>query len=376
MWRSLVHRHIGSGEKRGNVNGMFGMSILSAADTTSIGPGALVVLLLLLVASFALMRRLRVYELRNILGPERLPLVEPATPMAMTMVVAAFTAFIVVPLIYGSIKQTRAAMHGQPTTLSRAEFSAGDIALLSTLPGMIGFVCLLAGDSFSGQDALRRLGFQSANLARGIAQGALGLLIVWPLVFWVMELGEWFYQQVHYQHPMEHDLLKTLGQAHTPAVSLTLVFGASVVAPFFEEYLFRGHLQTLLKRALIVWGERLTNREAEPSLVMAAVLSDIPAPPNEVLAAPPEMPPPPMPSPAHTSPASDRVWQSWAAVILTSMIFAAIHPAWSIPGIFVLALGLGYVYDRTGNLWACITMHLLFNTLSTIQYLFIMPHHA
>jgi hypothetical protein len=59
----------------------------------------------------------------------------------------------------------------------------------------------------------------------------------------------------------------------------------------------------------------------------------------------------------------------WAAVITTSAIFAAIHvePAFLAP-LFVLALGLGYVYERTGNLWVTITAHALFNTAQIMLY--------
>ena len=52
----------------------------------------------------------------------------------------------------------------------------------------------------------------------------------------------------------------------------------------------------------------------------------------------------------------------WPAVILTSVIFAAVHNPWPIKlPIFVLSLGLGYAYERTGNLWLPICMHAMFN---------------
>ena len=38
------------------------------------------------------------------------------------------------------------------------------------------------------------------------------------------------------------------------------------------------------------------------------------------------------------------------------------------PLIFLLSLGLGYIYERTGILWASITVHLLFNSTETLQY--------
>ena len=50
-------------------------------------------------------------------------------------------------------------------------------------------------------------------------------------------------------------------------------------------------------------------------------------------------------------------------------MFAIIHPGWTVPVIFVLSLGLGYAYERTGNLWVPLTIHLLFNTLQTTFFL-------
>ena len=53
----------------------------------------------------------------------------------------------------------------------------------------------------------------------------------------------------------------------------------------------------------------------------------------------------------------------------TSIIFAAIHPAWMAPLILLLALCLGYAYERTGNLWVCIVIHAAFNMFQTVAFL-------
>jgi membrane protease YdiL (CAAX protease family) len=62
----------------------------------------------------------------------------------------------------------------------------------------------------------------------------------------------------------------------------------------------------------------------------------------------------------------------WLAVVITSVIFAVVHPLWMAPLIFVLSICLGYAYERTGNLWVPIVMHALFNTSSTIVFLYVM----
>jgi membrane protease YdiL (CAAX protease family) len=70
------------------------------------------------------------------------------------------------------------------------------------------------------------------------------------------------------------------------------------------------------------------------------------------------MPPPLVPSGA----------ARWASIFLTSLIFASVHPAWTIPPIFFLSICLGYAYERTGNLWTSMTIHAVFNMTSTVLY--------
>lgn len=64
----------------------------------------------------------------------------------------------------------------------------------------------------------------------------------------------------------------------------------------------------------------------------------------------------------------DSTARVWLAVIITSAIFAITHAAgggpvpWAaVPGLFVLALGLGIAYEKTRRLGVPIVMHALFN---------------
>ena len=68
---------------------------------------------------------------------------------------------------------------------------------------------------------------------------------------------------------------------------------------------------------------------------------------------------------AHAAPP----WCAWLAVAVTSVMFALVHPLWTAPIIFFLAMILGYVYERTGNLWAVILLHATFNSINTAFYL-------
>ncbi len=63
-----------------------------------------------------------------------------------------------------------------------------------------------------------------------------------------------------------------------------------------------------------------------------------------------------------------RFKSRWTMIAMVSLIFAGIH--WSaaephaLPALFVLSLGLGVVYERTGSLWAPIGVHALFNAVN------------
>lgn len=61
-----------------------------------------------------------------------------------------------------------------------------------------------------------------------------------------------------------------------------------------------------------------------------------------------------------------------AAIIITSAIFASLHAGqWPAPiPIFILAIGLGVIYQRTGSLIATICMHAVFNGISTLMLFF------
>ncbi len=63
---------------------------------------------------------------------------------------------------------------------------------------------------------------------------------------------------------------------------------------------------------------------------------------------------------------------TWPAIILTSCFFAALHLSYSqgwsniiiFSSIFLLALFLGYLYERQRNLWASISLHVVFNLIN------------
>ncbi len=63
---------------------------------------------------------------------------------------------------------------------------------------------------------------------------------------------------------------------------------------------------------------------------------------------------------------------AWPAIMLTSCFFAALHLSYSqgwsniiiFSSILILALFLGYLYERQRNLWASISLHVCFNLIN------------
>jgi membrane protease YdiL (CAAX protease family) len=196
-------------------------------------------------------------------------------------------------------------------------------ALFSTIPPLIGLLAVLVGDTAVYDSVRQNLGLRMRQLTGGAAVGLVGAVIVVPPLFLLSQIVEKAYERVHFQHPSEHPLLRALGEGPSLWVQWAIIIGACVLAPLWEEILFRGHIQTLLKR-LFGW----------------------------IAGHPPG------------APATD-----WLAILITSALFMLMHPMWSWPVIFVLAVCLGYAYERTGNLWAPIFLHAAFNTASTLLFL-------
>ena len=163
----------------------------------------------------------------------------------------------------------------------------------------------------------------------GIVKGLLGFCLAYPFVM-AFGLGLVFvYSQFNYQMS-EHPTFEAL-QQHIPLPQKFLLCAvAIVIAPITEEVFFRGIIQTTLIQ--FSWGLLIPQ-------IMHAGASGVMSQDYR-------------PSPLHR----------WGAIVLTSAAFAGLHQWDQAPVIFVLSIALGYVYERTGNLWAPIVLHLAFNS--------------
>jgi len=183
--------------------------------------------------------------------------------------------------------------------LENAVFGAA--ALLT----VIGLILPLARFHFAR--GLKGFGLRLRTVPRDLGAASVNLLAVWPLMVAMLiatTIMARLLQGPDFEMP-QHETLKTMTEYSSVSLQILLVFVAVVVAPLIEEAMFRGMFQTMIRSYL---------------------------------------------------------GRPWLAIIATSALFASVHEDithW--PALFVLALGLGYAYEKSGSLFRPIFMHALFN---------------
>ncbi len=134
-----------------------------------------------------------------------------------------------------------------------------------------------------------------------------------PLTYLAATTTQLLWQRFDLSHESAHQMLQWMvALSDRPVIRALAILSATVLAPLVEETFFRGHVQTGLR-----------------SLIQ-----------NKTV-----------------------------AIVMTSILFAAMHEWWMRPPIFVLSLCLGWLYERTGNLWMPIGLHVAFNAISTAVFL-------
>jgi len=328
------------------------MPIILAANQSD--TAVAIVLVVATAVSITIAVVARVLPPRKVSGPPRVPRGRPAWPLFVVLFWSA-GLYVLCGSWYRAYCEQRASRQaGHEVRLDPFPQTDQQTAVLYTLPPLVGLAALLLGDYAVRRTTEHDLGLSPRRLIPGVARGLLGIVIVLPPLFCLSELMELFYRAIHYQHPAEHPLLKVLGKRPDPSVAGMIFFGAWVLAPLWEELAFRGHVQTLLRRLFSSVGS-----PALPSSVIPASKTTV-------------MPGTVPPVLEYASPLPLReptARHTWAAIVCTSLLFALVHPLWSQPVIFFLALCLGYAYERTRNLWVPITIHSMFNTFSTLLFL-------
>ncbi|MGA2496328.1 MAG: CPBP family intramembrane glutamic endopeptidase [Tepidisphaeraceae bacterium] len=272
----------------------------------------------LLVAG-VVFRLVRAYEPERVRGPLR---VDPAEPMGLLAGVtfAGFAGWMLASVAAVSF------FRGASTQSTTVPVDLPPLVLVRS-----GIIVQLAGLAVLGganlifrAGGLGRLGLSARAMPSGLRAGSIGVCFVVPAMFCVGFATEIFYRVVHLQHPAKHELLTAMDKSDNLHLRILAIISAVAIAPMFEELLFRGHLQTLLRRSF-------TERREPDGRV-------------------------------HAHDSSGRIW---LGIVFASAAFAMVHPVWMYPPIFFLAVCLGYIYERSGSLWAPILVHAAFNAIQT-----------
>jgi membrane protease YdiL (CAAX protease family) len=232
------------------------------------------------------------------------------------ILLAAFVAYwVVTPAIYQLATGQTLAPATQSTTQPFPQISPRDLVALSVLTPIVGCITLFAGNLLWIKRPFEKLGLTWDRLhKRGWMIGIISAVLIVPAIAVVNLLSEKFWDLIHYAHPDEHALLQALGEEPSKGVRAAIAVSAIILAPLFEEFFFRGMLQRALRMVL---------------------------------------------------------GNAWSAILIASIMFTAVHGAiWMVPPIFALSLCLGYLYERTKNLWVTIIVHALFNASSIVVFLF------
>ncbi len=178
--------------------------------------------------------------------------------------------------------------------------------------GTVVFVLIVAKVSFAR--GLKGFGLYFRTIPKDLVHAFLTLAAVWPLVMAMMSLT--ILVMKHFDQSFEvpqHEALEVITESPSVALQVLIVALAVLVAPLVEELMFRGLFQSMIRSYL---------------------------------------------------------GRPWVAIAITSALFATIHTNqehW--PALFILALGLGYSYEKSNSLLRPIFMHAMFNGITIIAAL-------
>ena len=192
------------------------------------------------------------------------------------------------------------------------------ITLQAIVANSVVYSCLILGIfgvmGFQKESAIEYFGLQPARFLKAAGTGLLWLGASYPLILAIQAMVQGLTGNNDDSQMIVRYFLEHPDPRHRSAV----IFMAVIVAPMAEEILFRGYFYGVIRR----FGGRLP------------------------------------------------------AILTSSLLFAAIHVHLpSVPGLVILAVILCLLYERTGSLWATITMHAAFNA-TTILALILWPEMA
>ena len=207
-----------------------------------------------------------------------------------------------------------------------------------------GVILVLARTYFARR--LKGFGLNVKTIVRDFVAAFINLLTIWPLVMAAMILTVFLvelFSKQDYQMERHQELNLIVEHPQLP-LRILIVMVAVLAAPVLEEMLFRGLFQTAL-RSLFEF--RIVSRasvEGVPPSNRGQDTRDTEAPSSQ-----------------------GRIWLT---ILISSFLFALMHanPShW--PALFVLGIGMGYAYEKSGSLLRPIFIHLLFNATTIVATL-------
>jgi len=237
-----------------------------------------------------------------------------------------YLPFVALFIWLGAVSALRAVI--LPVSRGVLNFSPKDWqnALLDRLIFCIGAIMTIAVIIFLARATFARrlkgFGLNAKTIHKDFLAAFMNLLSVWPLILAMIILTAYFGRLIwgqDYQMPQHQELELITAHRQLP-LKILIVITAVVIAPVLEEMLFRGLFQTMIRSFLENSKFKIRNSKF---------------------------------------PASGWAWPS---IAISSIIFITVHQNlahW--PALFVLALCLGYAYEKSGSLFRPIFIHALFN---------------
>lgn len=232
---------------------------------------------------------------------------------------------------------------------------------LDTVVKLIVSALLIAAITLRFRPTAADWGWSLAHFGDDVRTGFVTFLAIFlPMIalqsFLVVVL-EWKY---------DHPFIALVTETKDPLLFGLAGVAAAVVAPLFEEFVFRGLLQG--------WLEKFAAGRATADAVLKGGTEQIEV---ENLGPAPSVEPKPLDPNPYATPVPDEGYaqemqdvsdpptsRDWLAIVVSTIVFSMLHyshgPAW-IP-LLIFGAATGFVYQRTHRLWPGIVAHVLLNT--------------
>ncbi len=249
---------------------------------------------------------LRVWEPARVRGRIRVLTHQQAGRLLMIGGMMYLSMILVPAVVAGNFSEPTS--DGNSTQLT----SIGRAILLPVTYGFGLGVAVIAWTVFHRDPAAPELGMRPRFILPAVGYAAIGLALAFPLTMLVAQVFNLLFQAMQLNPPTTHQMLLFMRSGQPGWIIGLTIASAVLMAPVFEEICFRVFVQT-----------------------------------------------------GFTFQFPSR----WPAILLSSLAFALLHEWWTMPAIFTLSFCIGYAYERTGNAWTAILMHVGFNAINTALFL-------